>query len=414
MDAFFVSVEELYDPSLAGRPVIVGGAPDGRGVVAAASYEARRFGIHSAMPISRARRLCPHAVFLRGNFKRYREASRTVFRCFERYTPEVEPLGLDEAYLDLTGCERLFGHPMSVASRLQGEILKEAGLPCSIGVAPGRLMAKVASGLAKPQGILRIIPGAEAAFLSPLPLARLPGVGPATVASLRGLGLKTVGDLAALDRSVLERKFGPAVASRLWRCARGLDPPSDVSPNPDGQKSIGRERTFTEDLLDRDLIEATLSALAQRAATSMRALGLEARTVVVKLRYSDFSTATRRTTLAEATGDEARIEAEAVGLLRSLDVRRLRVRLVGVTLTGLGPACRQFDLLDPGPARRWALSESLDRLRARYGNASVVSGRAISLMAPRPPADPMSGAADGEWLGRLLSKEPSGFSPPGR
>ncbi|MFQ6672810.1 MAG: DNA polymerase IV, partial [Candidatus Tectimicrobiota bacterium] len=274
MDAFFIAVEELYDPRLRGRPVIVGAAPDGRGVVSAASYEARRFGVHSAMPIARARRLCPHAVFLRGDFARYRRASRRVFRCFEPYTPKVESLGLDEAYLDLTGCGRLLGHPMAVAARLQREILSAAGLPCSIGVASSRLVAKVASGLAKPRGLLRIPPGAEAAFLSPLPLHRLPGVGPATLRALRALGLTTVGDLAALDRSLLERTFGQAAGASLWRRARGLDSPRGPFTPSEMPKSIGRERTFAEDVHDRNRIEATLSALVQRSATAMRAQGL--------------------------------------------------------------------------------------------------------------------------------------------
>ncbi|MFQ5894088.1 MAG: DNA polymerase IV, partial [Nitrospinota bacterium] len=240
----------------------------------------------------------------------------------------------------------------------------------------------VASGLAKPRGLLRILPGAEAAFLSRLSLERLPGIGPATLRALRALGLTTVGGLAALDREGLERTFGPAAASSLWRRARGLDAPRGPFTHSEMPKSIGRERTFAEDVGDRNRIEATLSALAQRATTAMRAQGLEARTVVVKLRYSDFATSTRRTTLPEATADEARIEAASVGLLRAIDVRRLRVRLVGVTLAGLGPAHRQLDLFDPSRMKRRALAEGVDRLRDRYGASSVVSGRAIGLLGP--------------------------------
>jgi DNA polymerase-4 len=419
MDAFFVSVEELYDPALRGLPVIVGGALEGRGVVTSASYEARRFGVRSAMPISRARRLCPQAVFLRGDFERYREASRRVFRCFEPYTPLIEPLGIDEAYLDLTGCERLLGHPMASAARLQREILRQAGLACSIGVASSRLVAKVASALAKPKGVLRVVPGAEASFLAPLALGRLPGVGPATVEELRALGLRTVGQLASVSRDLLVGAFGPAAGEGLWRRAQGLDSSTSGGPPPELPKSVGRERTFAEDVLDRGFLEAVLSALVQRSATAMRSLGLEARTVVVKLRYSDFATATRRATLAQATGEEARLEAEAVGLLRALDVRRMRVRLVGVTLSGLGPARRQLDLFDPARPRRWALAEGVDGVRARYGAGSVVSGRAISLLSPRLEEDPLappSGGvgAPGERFGRTPSEEPAGFGPPAR
>ena len=295
MDAFFVSVEQVRDPSLKGKPVIVGGDPNGgRGVVAAASYEARKYGIHSAQPVSKAKRLCPHAIFLRGSHGFYSEYSRRIFEILDHYSPLVEPMSLDEAYVDLTGCERLHGPTVETAVRIHDSIKSQVGINASIGMGTNKLMAKIASGMSKPNGFLRILPGHEAVFLAPLPIGRIPGIGPKSVEAFKQIGIHTVRDLAALPLELLEEAHGEWGYS-LYQKARG------ISESPvlkrDDTRSISRETTLDKDSTDPEFLESTLSWLVEKAASQMRDEGIRARCVSLKLRYANFKTVTRSFTL---------------------------------------------------------------------------------------------------------------------
>lgn len=378
MDAFFVSVELRARPWLKGRPVAVGGDPARRGVVASASYEARERGVRAAMPIVQAKRLCPDCVFLPSRFDAYAAASAGIFRTIERFTPDVEPLSMEEAYLDLTGCRRLFGHPFSAAERIHHEIRMDLKLDSSIGVASSKLVARIASARAKPNGICRVLPGREEAFLAPLPVGSIPGVGPRTEERLRLLGAATVGDLRLLGERVLAAALGPWGA-RLARAARGEDD-DPVSP-PGEAKSVGREATFPEDLLDREAILAELSLLAGEACRSLRADGRQARTVSLKLRYADFRTVTRSVTLPERTDLDAEVFSAAGELLAKAWTRRLKIRLVGVRLSDLCGGGWQAGLALGGPdrARLKRLYTAMDGIRERYGNGAVAGGPALLL-----------------------------------
>ncbi len=373
MDAFFVSVEQLFDPSLKGKAVVVGGRPEERGVVAAASYEARKFGVHSAMPLRTAAQLCPHAIFLEGHPERYREVSAQVYEILKEFSPKVEIASIDEAYLDMTGTERLHGPPLKAAHALHETIKRRTGLNCSIGVAASRLVAKVASDLAKPNGVLWVLPGAEARFLAPLEVRRIPGVGRATEQVLLRLGVRRVGDLARLDESLLERKLGKwglALAGK----ARGLDAggwyDAEIG-SAEEPKSISHEHTFGKDTDEAEVLEATLARLTQMVARRLREHALYARTVTLKLRYADFCTITRSRTLEHGT----RVDAVLLAEVRSLFKRNWngkRVRLVGVSVSSLAPAPGQLGLLDEDQRRRWEQAlAAVDRLRDKFGESSV-------------------------------------------
>jgi DNA polymerase-4 len=376
MDAFFVSVEQARNPSLRGRPVIVGGNPQGRGVVSAASYEARRYGVRSAMPLAQARRLCPQAVFIQGDHHLYAEISREVFRILGHYCPLVEPVSIDEAYLDLTGCERLHGPPLEAACKIREEIFRTLGLSASIGISTNRLVSKVASKMAKPAGILEVRPGYEADFLAPLPVEVLPGVGPKTRKTLRLLNIRTVGELATLDHQWLERALG-RTGYFLHLRARGLDD-SPVTPQESPPRSIGREVTLEEDTLDRRRLEGILYRLSERVGDALRRRGLRARCVQLKLRYSDFDTRTRSVTLWEPTDMDHVIFQEARRLMERLLCRRVRVRLLGVSTSGLMRAPLQLPLFARERSlRRRALYRALDCIRGRYGWYALQVGRAI-------------------------------------
>ncbi len=374
MDAFFVSVEETLDPALKGKPVIVGGDPDGRGVVAAASYEARKYGIHSAMPLARARRLCPKAIFLRGSHRRYSEFSERVFAVLDRYSPLVEPVSVDEAYLDHTGCELPHGPAPEAARRIRDAIKSAVGLNASIGIGSNKLIAKVASTCSKPNGMLWILPGRERAFLAPLSVDRIPGVGPKGGAELKRMGVKTVGDLARLPRELLEEAFGKWGTALYWK-SRGVSD-SEILP-PGEAKSISHETTFAEDLADPRLVESALGYLCEKAASRLRETGKVARCVTLKLRFSDFKTVTRSHTLPEGTADDYDIYQTAVRLLRKLFVGRMRVRLVGVALSHLTPpGPEQSDLFATTPRENWdCLYRGIDSLRDKYGFRAILRAR---------------------------------------
>jgi len=382
MDAFYASVEQRDRPELRGRPVVVGGTSR-RGVVSSASYEARRFGVRSAMPSHEARRLCPDAVFVPGDMRRYQRESKRIFTLFERMTPLVEGLSLDEAFLDLTGTERLLGPARTACERLRAEVRRETGLVVSVGIAPTKLVAKIASDLAKPDGLLEVAPAEIEAFLAPLPVWRLWGVGPVAEAKLVAAGFCTLGDLARAEPARLQRLLGPH-AEVLARLARGEDARS-VEPVREAV-SISEENTFEDDVSDRERLRATLLAHADAVARRLRASGLRARTVVIKLKLArrvgpgqrGFPLLTRRETLDTATDESAVLGRTALALL---DVAGLTepVRLVGVGATGL--------LRDDDPAQLVLFGAAEGSDGARHGDATPRSGarldRALDEIAAR-------------------------------
>ena len=373
LDAFYASVEQLRRPELRGRPVIVGGAglPGERGVVAAASYEARPFGVRSAMPLARARRLCPQAVFLPCDFTAYREASQRVFRILDRYSPLVEPIALDEAYLELTGAEALLGPPYEVGRRLRDEVKHDCGLDLSVGIAGCKVVAKVASELRKPRSLVVVAPGEEAAFLAPLPLRTLPGCGPATAARIERLGVRTIGELAALPEALVAELLGQ-FGRLLHEHARGIDP-SPVLP-PGDPKSISREVTFDADVVDRARIRDAAHSLLQDVAHSLRAHGMAARTVVLKVRYQPFDTQSRQTTLPTPTDRDDVLAAALRSLLGThLDPSR-PVRLIGAGVQNLEARATQLSLLEGRTGGKAALDDRLDALRERFGEHAIFRG----------------------------------------
>lgn len=332
MDAFYASVEQRDDRALRGKPVAVGGSPESRGVVAAASYEARAFGVHSALPMARALRLCPQLIVVPPEFARYRAVSQQVMAILRSATPLVEPLSLDEAYLDVT--ENLWGEPLArdVAQRLKARIREETGLGCSAGVAPNKFLAKIASGWRKPDGLTVIAPERVERFLQQLPVEALWGVGPVTAKKLRGIGIEKLVDVRIADHAMLARAVG-SMADWLVRLSHG-DDPRPVEPHRPW-KSISGETTYAEDLEDLNQMRAELERLARRVAASLEKKNLRARRVTIKVRYADFSTVTRSHTEAAATRDFTAIAARATALLDRTDAARRPVRLLGVGAHGL-------------------------------------------------------------------------------
>jgi len=372
LDAFYASVEQRDHPEYRGRPVIVGGGPNERGVVSAASYEARRFGIRSAMPLRQAGKLCPHGIFVPGDFEAYEAASDAVMALFAERTPLVQPISLDEAFLDITATAHLFGGVEACARDLKRAVREEVGLVVSVGIASNKLCAKVASDLRKPDGFVVVPRGGEAAFLAPLAVSRLWGVGPRTQEVLEGFGMRTIGDLAAADPTLLEARFGEH-GKDIGERARGIDD-DPVLAEMDPPKSVGHAHTFDRNTLDRALIEATLLRLAEGVGRRLRRHELRGRTVTLQLRVAPFETRTRQQTLAEATSDDLRIFSTARRLLReALDSDRAAghvspVRLVGVTVSGL-VAGEQLDLFSAARAAR--LNAALDAVRSRFGDRAL-------------------------------------------
>lgn len=380
MDAFFVSVEELSDPSLKGKAVVVGGQKHERGVVSAASYEARKFGVHSAMPLRTAAKLCPHAIFVAGHPDRYRESSEKVHRVLTSFSPLVEMASIDEAYLDMTGTERLHGPPLRAAHSLHQKVKAETQLNCSIGIGASRLIAKVSSAQAKPNGVLFITPGQEAKFLAPLNVREIPGVGKVTEKNLQKLGIHKVGDLARYEDAFLQEHFGKwglALAGK----ARGEDAggwfDAEVGADTDA-KSISHEHTYNEDTTDQEQIESTLMRLTEMVARRLREAEVHARTVQLKLRYKDFTTITRAHSLAAPTQLDTEIYEQIKILFRKNWRKGQYVRLLGVQTSSFESETQQRDLLEGDRRERWqkALSAA-DRLRDRFGESSVTLARGM-------------------------------------
>ncbi len=375
MDAFFVSVEELFRPELKGKAVIVGGDPDHRGVVAAASYEARKFGVHSAMPLATAKRLCPHAIFLNGQRGKYEEYSKRIHQVFCRYTPEVEMVSIDEAYLDLTGSSRLYGDPLCLADRLRSDVEKKTGLSASIGLSRTRLVSKVASDLAKPAGILHVWPGHEPTFLAPLPIRKLPGVGPKTEEQLHSLGLVTVGDLSAVGPDLLIETFG-LWGNSLYRKSQGQE--TAHFEFYEETKSISHETTFEEDTSEVEVLHRTLGWLTQKVAHRLRQHAMFAQTVTVKIRDRDFRTVTRSETLKEATRLDEHILKTATTLFEQHWDGKQEIRLLGVGLSGLKFGPLQEALFEKSHRDRLGrLYAATDKVREKYGFDSVTSLRTL-------------------------------------
>jgi DNA polymerase IV len=376
LDAFYASVEVLDNPSLRGKPVIVGGGPDARGVVMAASYEAREYGVQSAMPLRTAGRRCPHGVFLPGRPDRYRELSQQVMAIFADYTPLIEPISLDEAFLDVTASTAAFGDGETIARRIKHRVRDEIGLVVSVGVATNKLCAKVASDLRKPDALVVVPPGEEAAFLAPLPIRRLWGVGPQAQAALADYGVTTIGQLAAMPPGTLQRRFGRHGGDLAAR-ARGIDPSSVASAQT--PKSIGHEHTFNHDTIDVRKLEATLLDVAESVASRLRRHDLAAGSVQLKLRYEGFETLTRQAPLPRQTRESEPLYEAGVALLRRTLVEGRGVRLIGLTAINLAES-QQLTLFDAS-ARTDRLTHSIDAVRERFGDRAITRAR---LLTERP------------------------------
>jgi DNA polymerase IV len=388
MDAFYVSVELRRRPDLAGKPVVVGGTGP-RGVVAAASYEARRYGVHSALPSAVARRRCPDAVFLPGDHELYASVSREVHEIFTRYTPLVEPLALDEAFLDVTGAVRLFGDGVAIAARIRDDVATELDLRCSVGVAPNKFLAKLASVEAKPiarasgvipgRGVVEVVPGRELEFLHPLPVARLWGVGPVTLEKLERLGVDTVGDLASVAPSLLIASLGRASGVHLSQLAMGHDD-RPVEPHRD-PKSIGHEETYPRDLHEPEELDRELVRLSDAVTSRLRHRGIAARTLQLKVRFAGFTTITRAVTLSDPVDTAPAMVAALRPLFAQIDPSP-GIRLLGVSTSNFVEPTRQLSLLDdtgsgPDPEALHRASEAIDEIRERFGDSAIGPGSSV-------------------------------------
>ena len=374
MDAFYPSVEVLDNPVLKGKPVIVGGSSE-RGVVSSASYEARKFGIHSAQPIAKARRLCPDGIFLPVRMSRYQEISKQVFAIFHRFTPLVEPISIDEAFLDVTGSIRLFGQPENIAKKIKEIILAETGLTISAGVASSKFVAKIASDIDKPDGLTVVNPDGVKDFLDPLPVKKMWGVGKKTRLLLSRLSIHTFKDLRQTPIKILEEKFGKH-GVKIHLLAMGIDE-RDVTPEHD-MKSIGHEQTFLQDIISVDAAKKELLVLSNKAARRMRHKGIKGKTITLKVKYFNFVQITRTTTLPKPTDDGLDIYSVACRLLKKTEVTKKPIRLLGISLSqlsfsGIGTQLSLFDQ-DRSSQKRQRLNTVLDSLFEKFGEKSVVPG----------------------------------------
>lgn len=373
MDAFYAAVEVLDDPELQGKPVIVGGSKE-RGVVSSASYEARKFGVHSAQPIATAARLCPQGVFLPVRMWRYQEISQQIFKIFQRFSPLVEPLSLDEAFLDVTGSTRLFGTPEEIARKIKEQVVEETGLTVSAGVAPSKFVAKIASDMQKPDGLTIVPEGKVEEFLEPLPIEKLWGVGKATRKILAHLGVRTIGDLGLLSSKLLVRKLGKQ-GLHLYLLAKGVDE-REVEPERE-VKSVGHEDTYPIDISDVEEARKQLLSLATRVAKRLRGYGLVGKTVTLKVKYYDFVQITRSITLGEPTDDNRKIFQTCCDLLEKTEVGRRPVRLLGISLSQLSDSdeTKQLALFAvEEPDRRRRLNKALDTISEKFGDEAIVPG----------------------------------------
>ena len=377
LDAFFVSVEQALAPKLKGKPVIVGGDPERRGVVASASYEARPLGIHAGMSLSEARRLCPQATFIQANFSRYREASEKFMEILADFSPCIEPLGLDEAYLDVTGCEEPYGSFRQMALAIKDRIRRELEITASVGVATCKVVAKIASELRKPDGLLEVTPGQEHYFLSPLPVARLPGVGKKTEPVLKGMGITTIGELASLPLNIVEKNFGK-FGVVIHRYANGIDDRRVEAPGE--AKSISKQTTLAQDTLDRHFLEANLHHLCQQVSAELRSRDKQATCITLKLRYADFKRITRQVTLKEASNVRQVIFAAALRLLSQVLAQKGKpVRLIGIRVSSLSGKERQLHMFDSETEKLEHLDKAIDQIRRKYGPTSIKAGKDISI-----------------------------------
>jgi len=380
MDAFFAAVEQRDHPEFRGKPVIVGSDPKGgkgRGIVATCSYEARKFGVHSAQPISQAWRCCPHGIYVQPGMGKYVRVSERIMSILMEFSDQVEQVSIDEAFLDVTGCRRLLGTGVEIARRIKERIHQDQHLTASVGVAANKFVAKVASDLDKPDGLVVVAPGRESEFLAPLPIRRLWGVGAKTEAMLAGMGVKLIGEIAALDRAVLARRLGNA-GEHLWQLAHGTDDRS-VLPE-EGYKSIGHETTFERDTPDHRILHDTLLELTEKMTRRLRANGSRGRTITVKLRDADFSTVTRRETLQKASDTTERIFPVAWNLLQSLLRPGKLARLVGVYASNLvsGEEEGQLELFARAHGKERSLAKALDSITLRYGDEAITRAALVS------------------------------------
>jgi DNA polymerase-4 len=371
LDAFFVSVERILDPSLNGKPVIVGGDPKyGRGVVAACSYEARAFGLHSAMPIRQAYRLCPHGIYVHGHGEEYTRFSKAVKNILEQYAPLIEQASIDEFYLDMTGTQRVYGSMFAFASHIQKEIWDKLSLPCSIGIGSNKTVAKIGSDCMKPMGITYILPGMEKEFLAPMPVESIPGVGKVTLRELQSRGFYKIGDVAKMPLDYFAAAFGK-YGIDLWRKANGEG--TEYLTIERGRKSISRETTFGEDVMDREYIKQVLFQLTGKVCHSLRKRNWQASTVNIKLRYSDFQTITRAKTI-KPTNDDKVVFETAWNLMSKAHTRRIAVRLIGVGVTNFSPLGEQEYLFDEYEIKRKKMLRAVTRIRTKYGYKMIRIG----------------------------------------
>ncbi len=391
MDAFFTSVEQYDHPELRDKPIVVGAPPDQRGVVAAASYEARKFGIHSAMPSRTAFQKCPEAIFVPHNMARYKEVSQQIMRIFGSYTPLVQPLSIDEAFLDVTGSQRLFGDGPTIAEKIRSDIFEQTGLTASVGVALNMFLAKLASDMDKPDG-LTLVPFDQTAierFLAPLPIGRIWGIGKVTQKKLLSLGIPTIGKLQQFDFQILEQAVGTRAAKTFSRLARGIDERTIQTDTE--EKSISNETTFKDDATDHDQIEATYKRLIDKVAGRLRKAGLYTTTVHLKIRWDDFSTITRQIRLPLPCCDDTTLRETGIFLLHD-NLRHRPVRLIGFGVSGLtetdAPPTAQLSLFDSPDTtqheKRTRLSRTTDAIKQKFGNRSIQRGSAME----KPPHDP--------------------------
>jgi len=377
LDAFFVSVEQAQNPELQGKLVVVGGSPDRRGVVASASYEARAFGLHAGMPRATASRLCPQATFIEGNFAKYRDASQKFMAILADFSPLLEPLSLDEAYLEATGFESIYGSIRQMAVAIKQRVKDELGFPASVGIASVKVVAKVASELSKPDGLLEVADGEERSFLAPLPVAKLPGIGRKSEQILNGLNIHTIGQLANTPLSTLKSYFGVS-GEILHSYANGID--TRQVELPGAAKSISRETTFGKDTRDRSLLKATLRYLGERVGAELRRQGKQARSITLKLRYADFTTITRSRGLSQGTDTDQSIFDTGLKLLNNtLSGERQPVRLIGIGVSNLVEPGKQLDMLDTSTQRLEQLNRAIDRIRNKYGFTAIQTGRTLML-----------------------------------